>query len=94
MVNDGQIYTSIDSGVTWTVRDSIRQWWSIASSSDGAKLVAVVQGGQIYTPSPTSSTTLGSAGSLAGGQFAAIELLHIGSGQFIPLSSAGTIVSF
>ncbi len=89
-----QIYTSIDSGVTWTARGKTRDWRSVASSSDGTKLVAVADPGQIYIPSPTSSTTSGSAGSLDGGQFAAIELLYIGGGQFIPLSSAGTIVSF
>jgi hypothetical protein len=43
------IYTSTDSGVSWTPRDSSRDWESVASSGDGAKLVAVVQGGQIYT---------------------------------------------
>jgi hypothetical protein len=31
-------------------RDSIRQWWSIASSADGTRLVAVVSGGQILFP--------------------------------------------
>ena len=48
-VNGGQIYTSIDSGATWTARDVDRAWSSVASSSDGAKLVATVNGGKIYT---------------------------------------------
>ena len=43
------IYTSADSGVTWTGRDDDRYWISIASSTDGSKLAAVVQNGQIYT---------------------------------------------
>jgi len=43
-VNPGNIYTSTDSGATWTQRTgSLRTNWSaIASSADGTKLVAVV----------------------------------------------------
>ena len=33
----------------WTPRDSNRNWWSVASSENGNKLVAVVNGGQIHT---------------------------------------------
>ncbi|MBI4745297.1 MAG: hypothetical protein HY786_01820 [Deltaproteobacteria bacterium] len=64
----GQIYTSTDSGLTWTARDSSRTWYSVASSSDGTKLVAVEYGGQIYTSIPTTiqSTTAGTAGSISG----------------------------
>ena len=36
-------------GRTWTPRESSRIWFSVASSADGTKLVAVVNGGQIYT---------------------------------------------
>ncbi len=49
VVNNGQIYTSTDSGATWTARDSIRNWYAVTSSADGSKLAAVVYGGQIYT---------------------------------------------
>ncbi|MDC0977732.1 hypothetical protein OAR19_00575, partial [bacterium] len=42
-------YTSTDSGVSWTARDSSRNWQSITSSSDGAKLAAVAYNEQIYT---------------------------------------------
>ena len=49
----GLIYTSTDSGVSWTPRDSDRLWWAVASSDDGSKLVAVeggpVTNGRIYT---------------------------------------------
>ena len=46
----GPIYTSTDSGVTWTAQASpSTNWQSVASSYDGTKLVAVVKGGQIYT---------------------------------------------
>jgi hypothetical protein len=45
----GYIYTSADSGVSWTARNSPRAWRSIASSADGNKLVAGAEGGQIHT---------------------------------------------
>jgi hypothetical protein len=53
-VMGGQIYTSTDSGVSWTACESVRVWQSVASSGDGTKLVAVVydQNGElIYTHS-------------------------------------------
>ena len=51
MINGGQIYTSTDSGVNWTVQTNApsANWKSVASSSDGSKLVAVINGGRIYT---------------------------------------------
>lgn len=52
----GDIWTSTDSGSTWTARrvgGQVHDWASIASSSDGAKLVAVATNGSengfIYT---------------------------------------------
>ena len=47
----GYIYTSTDSGVSWTATstDATRNWYSITSSSDGTKLAAVVYNGYIYT---------------------------------------------
>jgi len=52
----GTIYTSSDSGATWTPRISDQIWMGVASSSDGTKLVALsyrapnrIDGGQIYT---------------------------------------------
>lgn len=36
-------------GSTWTQRESARNWVSIASSAEGDKLVAAVNGGQLYT---------------------------------------------
>jgi photosystem II stability/assembly factor-like uncharacterized protein len=49
----GYIYTSSDSGVTWTeqINSGSRRWTSVASSSDGTKLTASVNGGYIYTSS-------------------------------------------
>jgi hypothetical protein len=39
----GQICTSTNSGITWVTNNSPnRHWWSVASSTDGTKLAAVV----------------------------------------------------
>ena len=42
VVTGGQIYTSTDSGATWTARDSNRNWMDIASDSTGASLQSCV----------------------------------------------------
>jgi len=56
VVYEGYIYTSVDSGATWTQRESSRVWFSVASSSDGVKLVAVVNNGYIYTSTDSGET--------------------------------------
>ena len=65
--NAGYIYTSTDSGATWTMRTSSgsRVWSSIASSSDATKLAATVSGGSIYvsTDSGADWTSESGAGS-------------------------------
>ncbi len=50
-VQSGLIYTSTDSGATWTPQSNSgsRAWFGITSSSDGTKLAAVVYSGNIYT---------------------------------------------
>lgn len=54
----GFLYSSSDSGNTWTQRiDSVsRSWRAAASSSDGSKMVAVVWAGNIYTSSNYGET--------------------------------------
>jgi photosystem II stability/assembly factor-like uncharacterized protein len=54
----GDIYTSTDSGATWTDQTAAgsRGWASITSSSDGTKLAAVVWGGDIYTSTDSGAT--------------------------------------
>ena len=54
--DNGQLYTSTDSGVTWTPRASNQKWRSIASSADGTKLVAAAIGGQLYTSTDSGVT--------------------------------------
>ena len=57
-VYGGQIYTSTDSGVTWTALPSSPSavWQSITSSADGTKLAAAVLGGPIYTSIDSGAT--------------------------------------
>jgi len=63
-VGDGAIYGSLDSGATWTRTSAPSNSWSaVASSADGAKLVAVASAdasltgpGQIYTSSNSGAT--------------------------------------
>ncbi len=56
VVDGGLIYTSADTGATWTARQSSRSWQAIASSADGSKLVAVVAGDFIYTSTDSGAT--------------------------------------
>src|SRR5581483_11214596 len=44
------------SGPPWTAHEISRNWYGIASSSDGTRLVAVVNGGQIYTSTDSGAT--------------------------------------
>ena len=89
----GQIYTSTDSGVTWTWSESGRVWNSVASSADGCKLAAAASSDTIYTTS-FGYTTVGPAGGLSGGQRTAVELQYIGNQQFMPISYVGTVLGY
>jgi hypothetical protein len=53
--NTNYIYISTDSGETWStkVTNITRKWSSVACSSDGNKLVASVDDGNIWTSSPS-----------------------------------------
>ncbi len=52
----GPIFTSFDSGSNWVSNSApSAQWTSVASSADGDKLAAVVEGGGVYI-SPNAST--------------------------------------
>ena len=59
---NGYIYTSTDSGVTWTERTSAgsRRWGSITSSTDGTRL-AVATWGYIYTSTDSGAAVLAEA---------------------------------
>jgi hypothetical protein len=55
----GAIYSSIDSGETW-VSNSLpsTNWSCVASSADGSKLAAAVNGGGIYVSQTTSAPVI------------------------------------
>ena len=56
-LSSGQIFTSSDSGMTWTIRENSRYWFGITSSTDGNNLAAIVNGGgQIYTSTDSGVT--------------------------------------
>jgi hypothetical protein len=88
---DGQIYISKNFDQIWAPCATTRKWNSITSSSDGSKLVAVVDGGYIYTSSSKLKTTTGTSGSIRGGQFDAIELQYIGNNTFTIISHEGNL---
>ena len=45
----GQYIKGYEAGIMWMARESTRDWYSVASSADGSKLVAAVNNGPIYT---------------------------------------------
>lgn len=93
VVSGGQIYTSANSGVTWMPRESSRNWSAVASSADGTRLAATAYTEQIYTAAVGVTTVLG-AGYLTGAAKTAVELLYVGGGEFMIISSQGAISSF
>ena len=100
VVQNGQIYTSTDSGVTWTARANFAifgTWQSVASSADGSKLVAVVSGGQIYTSTDSGVTwitrdgnrTWQSVASAADGSKLVAVVGGVGGGQIYTSTDSG-----
>jgi len=101
-VYGGNIYFSSNFGVTWTLQFNapVAFWQGIASSADGTKLAAAINNTSAAAPpvgiyvsqaSTQISSLTGTNGFVSGGQGTAVELQYIGSGQFMPVSSAGTI---
>jgi hypothetical protein len=56
LVGEGKIYTSSDSGATWTDRLILQFWTGVASSADGTKLAAVARNRQIYISNDSGAT--------------------------------------
>ncbi len=82
---------SQDSGVTWALATSSPQLVTIASSSDGTKLVGAFTD-SIYTS--VSQSTTGSAGYVTGVNNASIDLIYVGNGQYVPINYNGTIRAY
>lgn len=49
--NQGKIWTSVDSGVTWTVLSSTSNtyWNSVAMSANGQLILSCLSGGKLYS---------------------------------------------
>jgi hypothetical protein len=55
----GLIYTSCDTGTSWTANSApAENWWTIATSADGTKLTAGVWNGGVYTLQVTPTPSL------------------------------------
>ena len=81
--------------VSWTSRESNRDWYAVASSADGQRLVAGgVAGNQLYTsaPLPRENTTPGAAGSISGRQYEAITLQYVGANKFVVFDFSGDLI--
>jgi hypothetical protein len=94
---NSSVYISADSGNTWTKQPlSIQNWKAVACSNSGAKMTAgyaatSTTGALFYwiASQQGTATTVGTGGSLTGGQGTSIELQYIGGDLFMPISSAG-----
>ncbi len=92
--NGGGVYVSTDSGMTWQQRPnlptSVTIYSGAAVSGDGSTMVAVANSNPVYISSE-ATTTPGATGYLTGSRLSAVELQHVGSGVFIPISYVGSI---
>jgi hypothetical protein len=96
-INNGLLYGSANVGATWTAITTTNQSLSGAWMSGGGSTFATavstagsVTGG-IYNYAVSVLPNVISTNSIVGSQTSAVELQFIGNGQFMPVSSAGTI---
>ena len=84
------IYTSIDFGHSWSTNPGeVQQWSGLAMAADGSRFAASVQGGFLYSQTP--STTVGTAGSVSGTQYQSVQLQYVGNGLFIATQNDGLL---
>jgi photosystem II stability/assembly factor-like uncharacterized protein len=90
--SDGPIYSSADSGNSWTSNNIVAYWRSVACSADGTKAVAVSDPGDVYTSTNSggawnslrvfgAGTGLDSVASSADG----VRMLAVGDGGVLPI---------
>ena len=95
----GRVLLSTDGGATFapvTMPGTDTDWRAIAMSSDGDKIAAAAGNfaatpgtGQLYT-SQGDRTSIGSTGSITGGQNDSVTLKYLGNGQWsVPASTGG-----
>jgi len=87
----GRIYTSTDSGVTWTNQNdsSSRNWAAVASSADGSRLLAAVSSGPLYI-SYNSGMNWAAGNSGATAQWTALASSADGS-RLVAVASTGDV---
>jgi BNR/Asp-box repeat len=89
----GRLHLSADFGVTWTEHESARTWAGVAVSGDGTRMMAVHQGGQIYTRvRQLRESEPGPTGGLEGAQGSLVELLYVGGGRFMLAAANGSVL--
>jgi hypothetical protein len=95
----GRVLLSTDSGASFapvTMPGSDTDWRAIAMSADGDKMAAAAGDfqlnpgtGLLYT-SQGDRTSIGSTGSITGGQNDSVTLQYLGNGQWsVPASTGG-----
>jgi hypothetical protein len=94
--NAGQLIASsllVQPAAAWVTRESSRSWTSVASSSDGTKLVASVSDGQLYTSSDSGVTWTPRATNKSWGAVATsadgTKLFALGNGQIHTSTDSG-----
>jgi len=85
----GQIYTSTDSGASWTARASSLPWSSVASSADGTKLVAAVYGAAAGAGAYTSADSGGTWTLQAGASYCSAVASSANGSNLIATFSSG-----
>jgi hypothetical protein len=91
--NPGNIYISMDSGVTWSPRPSLAtvNCMGVACSADASTMVVAASPSQLYVSAQATTTTPGTAGYLSGTRLSAVELEYVGGGVFMPVTFVGTV---
>ena len=90
MAIGGAAYESFDAGANWVNAGLTGTLRAVAVSADGSAQAIAANG--IYIRSETS--TVGTSGYVTGSGNAAIELIYLGGGQFMPLSYTGTLSAY
>lgn len=95
--SNGLLYASANRGASWSAITSTNIFWSGAGmSGDGRKFAATartsggVSGGVFYYNVDMLPGVYGT-NSISGSQDSAVDLQHLGSGQFMPIGGTGTV---
>jgi hypothetical protein len=96
--SSGLLYISANLGSKWTTLTVTNQYWTSAwMSPDGSKFAATagnsgsIIGGAFSSVVSPQSGTVSTNSTIGGSQGTAVELQYTGNGQFMPVSSTGTI---